>query len=353
LFCQLPRKTRLASEQAWKMAGPYLSNRFRSGKPAKDQPSTAIKAVAAADLVVASGGAYVTDTWWWHAAGVLSLMALAQRLGKPTAMFGQGLGPIDQRGLRMQARSVLPHLTFLGLREDQTGQALARSLHIPPSIMAITGDDALELVDETGAASGKALGLNIRVANYANVNLTEAAAMCNLVSEAAATLNAPIVALPVSRHAADADVLQTLLRRRQNPADVDLDDIESPHALSAGAARCRAIVTGSYHAAVFGLAQGVPAVCLSRSPYYDAKFRGLHAQFPGACFVVPLEAWEKSDLVRSSIYRAWHLSNSARNAAYATAAKLRSAGREGYAQFRAAVEKTQATSTLGSPGRIR
>ena len=46
------------------------------------------------------------------------------------------------------------------------------------------------------------------------------------------------------------------------------------------------IVTGSYHAAVFGLAAGVPAVCITGSRYYDLKFQGLAAQFPGGCHLV-------------------------------------------------------------------
>ena len=129
-FRRLPRRPRLASEQAWKMTAPYFSGRLRSGRGRPGRPRTAIQAVRAADLVVASGGGYTTDTWWWHAAGVLSLLSLAQRLGKPTAMFGQGIGPISRRALGVQARAVLPRLAVVGLREDRIGRALALSLRI-------------------------------------------------------------------------------------------------------------------------------------------------------------------------------------------------------------------------------
>ena len=138
---------------------PLPPGRVRPGRP-----RTAIQAVRAADLVVASGGGYVTDTWWWHAAGVLSLLRLAQRLGKPTAMFGQGVGPISERGrggsraLRAQARAVLPRLAVLGLREDRIGKDLAISLGIPAGAVAVTGDDALELIPEGSAADGSSGG---------------------------------------------------------------------------------------------------------------------------------------------------------------------------------------------------
>lgn len=38
--------------------------------------------------------------------------------------------------------------------------------------------------------------------------------------------------------------------------------------------RCRHVVTGSYQAAVLALAQGIAAVGLTRSPYYDARLLG-------------------------------------------------------------------------------
>ena len=54
-------------------------------------------------------------------------------------------------------------------------------------------------------------------------------------------------------------------------------------------ARCRVVVTGAYHAAVFALAQGIPVVCLSNSPYYLAKFQGLEDLFGSGCTIVTLE----------------------------------------------------------------
>jgi polysaccharide pyruvyl transferase WcaK-like protein len=56
-----------------------------------------MQAVRAADVVVAAGGDYVTDTFRGHRTGVLGPLSPAQRLGNPTAMFGQGVGPIGQR----------------------------------------------------------------------------------------------------------------------------------------------------------------------------------------------------------------------------------------------------------------
>jgi polysaccharide pyruvyl transferase WcaK-like protein/GT2 family glycosyltransferase len=330
----LPRRTRLATEQAWKMTTPYFSGRFSPGPIVRDQPFTAIQAVKAADLVVASGGAYVTDTWWWHASGVLSLLSLAQRLGKPTAMFGQGIGPISQRALHAQVGAVLPGLAVLGLREGRIGRDLALSLGIRPSAVTVTGDDAFELIGSKIPADGKALGVSVRVSGYSGVDTAAAAAICDLVIDMAAEYGAPVVGLPVSRYAPDAAVLRALFQDRNGDAHIVLEDIASPQALASAAAECRTIVTGSYHAAVFGLAQGVPAVCLTKSEYYYAKFSGLQALFPGACFVVSLHDPDSAFRLRSAVQEAWHLHAPVRTTATDTALQLRNVGREAYKEFR-------------------
>jgi colanic acid/amylovoran biosynthesis protein len=92
-------------------------------------------------------------------------------------------------------------------------------------------------------------------------------------------------------------------------------------------------VTGSYHAAVFGLAQGVPAVCLTRSRYYDAKFAGLQALFPEACSVVSLDESDFAGRLRAVIEQAWQLPGTVRAAARNAAAGQRAAGRDAYARF--------------------
>src|SRR4051794_15776192 len=163
----LPSSGRLALEQTWKAAGPYLIRGTRSGE---NQP-TVLDAVRDADLVVAAGGGYLTDIWWWHAAGVLSVLAAAQRLGKPTVMVGQGLGPLTHPVVRRQAAAVLPRLTVLGLREGVIGLPLARDLGVPADVITVTGDDALELALPAAPPAGAArLGVNVRLTGYTNLD---------------------------------------------------------------------------------------------------------------------------------------------------------------------------------------
>jgi len=352
-FVQIfPRRARLASEQFWKMIGPQLSERMaRQGYQDDDSqllPKTAIQAVRWADVVVASGGGYITDTWWWHAAGVLSVIDLAQRLGKPTAMFGQGIGPLHGRMLRALARKVLPRLTVLGIREELTSLELALALGTPRDIIRMTGDDALEVIADAAAAPTDALGVNIRAARYTGIGRDVAAMIGEVVVDAAGDLQAGIVALPVCRYPAAADLATT--RHSLSPASsgtaVTMSDLASPSELSAATAGCRIVVAVSYHAAVFALAQGVPAVCLSKSSYYDAKFAGLHAMFPEACQVVSLTGPDPASKLRRAIQRAWDLPSPVRSAAREAANRQRDSGSLAYADFRMNVERLDETVAL-------
>ena len=88
------------------------------------------------------------------------------------------------------------------------------------------------------------------------------------------------MSVPISHYPTEVDgaVNAALLGAWSEPAD----EVVTPLGVVEHISRCRAVVTGSYHAAVFALAQGIPAVGLTGSAYYDAKFAGLADQFGGS-----------------------------------------------------------------------
>jgi polysaccharide pyruvyl transferase WcaK-like protein len=331
-----PRKVRLASEQLWRIAGPPLCYRLGPDDRRDGWPRTAIEAVRWADVVVAAGGGYLTDTWWWHAAGVLSLLSSAQGMGKPTAMFGQGIGPLRGRALRAIACRVLPGLAALGLREEVTSLGLALACGARRDVITMTGDDAIEVISDTAPREAIALGFNIRAADYSGIGRAASAAVGACVAAAARDLRAPVIGLPISRYANSSDLaaITVCLEPGQPGVEVVLPDLSSPAELMSVAASCRAVVTASYHAAVYGLAQGVPAVCLSNSRYYDAKFAGLSALFPEACQVVSLADHDAARRLRQAIVLAWFLPAGIRSAARDAAARQRTSGRAAYERFR-------------------
>jgi polysaccharide pyruvyl transferase WcaK-like protein len=340
-----PVPLQLGAEHIWKIIMPFLA-RSRHRLASADlgsKPCRVLEAVREADLVVSSGGGFVNDTFWWHGSGVLSVLAMAQRLGKPTAMFGQGIGPLTHPVLARLAALAMPRLLVIGLREGVSAIPLLEARRVEHERIGVTGDDALLLATSTlRPRTGTAIGLNVRVASYSRVDDGIARRAVAITDKSARRRGVIAVALPVSRYKAQSDLeaIRTCIAGRgDNVAGHQFASIHNPEELAKHAARCRVVVTGSYHAAVFGLAAGVPAVCITNSRYYDLKFEGLAAQFPGGCQLVrpgPLFEHELSE----AIDRAWETSETSRDRLHSAALTQVANADQLYARFKSLVAQT-------------
>jgi polysaccharide pyruvyl transferase WcaK-like protein len=229
-------------------------------------------AIEEADLCVLCGMGALTDGFRDAASALLTMLELFQRRGTPTALMSQGLGPLARPELREQAARVLPKARLLALREEVGGRPLARSLGVGEERIRVTGDDAIAVVERRLAPGKGPVGLNARAVPYTGIDATQAREVAAAVGPAR---RITISSVPGEREGG-----------QEAPADFGvIDEI----------AACSVIVACSYHAAVFALAQGLPAVGLTASRYYDWKFRGLGALFPGGLSVVDLreEGWRE------------------------------------------------------------
>lgn len=346
-----PMSFQPATEQMRRGAIPLLTrSKRRSASADLSWEPCRLRALRRADLVVSSGGGFINDVFWWHGAKVLSFLAIAQRFGKPTAMFSQGIGPLTHPVLTRLVMHTMPRLLVIGLREGLGSTPLLRTCRVDPERIQITGDDALLLATtKKRPRTGTAIGLNIRVAFYSAIDTSVARQAVAITSESASRRGVTTLALPVSRLAllvsrykgpSDLEAIQTSGDGRQDiVADDGSDDIRSPEELAKRAARCRVVVAGSYHAAVFGLAAGVPAVCITNSRYYDLKFEGLGAQFPGGCHIVrPGPRFERD--LSDAIDRAWDTSESDRDQMHSAAQAQVAQADQTYTRFKSLVAAT-------------
>ena len=86
-------------------------------------------------------------------------------------MVGQGFGPLHTPELVARARVVLPHINFIGVREERASLPLLLSLGVASDRVMTTGDDAIEMAYRLRRDSlGEGLGVNVRIADYSGVD---------------------------------------------------------------------------------------------------------------------------------------------------------------------------------------
>jgi colanic acid/amylovoran biosynthesis protein len=292
---------------------------------------------SSAELVVASGAGLLTDSYASRACTTLELLEMALDRGAGAAMLGQGVGPLTDSGLEAVGRTVLPRLGLIGLREGRFGKPILIRLGVSEDRILTTGDDAIELAfpGPDHQPSGAGLGVSIRVARYSGISEAELEAIGAALSDAADRHGAELVPVPVSSHVReqDAEVIARVLGR---PAS-EIAPLASPERLIARIADCRVVITGSYHGAVFALAQGIPALGLVGSGYYAGKFGGLADQFDGGCAVVNTRERELARRLGSAIDSAWQTAPQQAQPLLSSAEHQRDLGREAYARLRGVV----------------
>lgn len=327
------RRVRLGSEQILKTFLPLVPLSPPSRQSDDETPSLRA-AVAAADGVIASGGGYLCDKFWWHGLGVLAALRAAQRWRIPTAAVGQGIGPLRRGPLRSIMGRIMRDLDVLTLRETRTGGPLLAEMglidpEVIPSpdrpsvtsstgrLIELTGDDALSLglaITPKPESERTSLGFNVRVG--ADSELSDTHGLGEAAVAAAAGHGVGIITLPVSNYAVQDDHSHSTELLAQVAADAGVlvvsERIELPVALAEAASRCAVVVSGSYHGALFALAQGCPVVMVVANDYYVQKSSGLAELYPGLLRVVRGNEPDQGERLRRAIEEAWRTPASAR-----------------------------------------
>lgn len=294
-----------------------------------------LHSMATADLYFICGQATLTDDDRARALRLLDSANLALAQGIPVVMFGQAIGPLTDPTLVRRASRVLPSVRLIAIREERMASQLLRSFKVSPDQIVLTGDDAVELAwNERSATPRGHLGVHLRMAPLAITDVNMLAALGRVLREAAQELNARLVPLPISLHARagayDPAVLKGIIERCSDHTDGGAS-IDTPLKVIAAAGTCRVVVTGAYHAAVFALSQGVPAICLGRSSYYLAKFHGLTDLFGPGCVVLDLRAPDYAPALAAAIRIAWARAEGVRESLIAAAERQVTLGRAAYA----------------------
>jgi len=272
-------------------------------------------------LVVASGGGYIADDFAEWTAPVLENLAAAQARGIPTALLGQGLGPVAKgTPFHSLASTTVAGAHHVFVREEAVAPALLAEWGLPQERVRFTGDDALaDAARHRRDGIGDALGVNVRAARYTGIDQSALNTIGRVAGRLASRHGAPIVGIPISRVSveSDHDVLRGILE--DHPGFDHSDPPTTAQATMATAARCRVVLATSYHAVVFALACGIPSVCIVATPYYGAKMGGLADQFGPACRTVSADDDRFAEQLEDAIETAWTEADALRDSARAAA----------------------------------
>jgi len=296
-------------ENYLKLKYPFISRYWMSYKRYKKRDISPmvnfLQEISKADIVVATGGGYITDSFEFHATSLLQTLALAQSFNKPTALFGQGLGPSSSKQISYWTNLVFPNLKVLSVREGVHSKPFALLTNINRNKVVVTGDDAIQLAfPKKTNLLGRNIGVNLRVAKYSGIEKETVNIIKRVLNDAAKILDSNLCSIPISMHDGDSDLipLQLLLGDRLMGEATNLD---TPEKIIEQAGRCRIVITGSYHAGVFALSQGVSVIGVVASHYYRYKFEGLASQFKGGCQIINQNQPDFENSLISLIYTSW------------------------------------------------
>lgn len=274
-----------------------------------------LDALNSADLLLVCGSGGFADSCQSWNLFALGVMEAAIQRGVAVAMFGQGMGPLTDKIVLSRAREILPKVDLITLRGSRGGATLLESCGVRSSQIMTTGDEAIEAAYQNrGEGTGNGIGINLRVATYSGVQENFIDQIGAALRQFAQDRKAPVLPVPIAFHnsANDHLTIRRLLQQLDDKFDGGLS-LDSPLQLIQQVSRCRVMVTGAYHAAVFALAQGIPVVCLHNSEYYAAKFQGLADHFGLGCSILSLAGPELQNRLATAMESAWNAAPAVRS----------------------------------------
>ena len=325
-----------------------LRLRLRDGSGRRGDFQLFLEALKNTDLLVVCGSGGFADSGREWNFSILGTMEAAIRRRIPVVMFGQGMGPLNDPNVLSRARDVFPGITLITLRGSRGGLPLLESIGVTPASVLTTGDEAIELAYAARVkAPGDAVGINLRVASYAEVKSDIIEKVASVLQEFARRHKTALLPIPIAVHeyARDHETIRQLLAGFDNESDGGLS-LDTPLMLVKQTARCRIVVTGAYHVAVFALAQGIPVVCLSNSAYYLAKFQGLEDLFGLGCAIVMLSEPDWQGRLATAIETTWNSAGAVRLPLLHSAARQIEESRAAYRRVRDVLGSSQTQPTL-------
>ncbi|HEV7240060.1 MAG TPA: polysaccharide pyruvyl transferase family protein [Thermoanaerobaculia bacterium] len=304
-------------------------------------------AVAGADGVVVSGGGNLSSTWPDLLFERVALLQLACKLGKPSVVLGQTIGPRlgdDERRLLGEA---LYSARFVGLRELPSA-ALALELGVPMERLWYQADDALFL--EAESTSPESTTIAVTIDPLVRHNEAVFGPLVTQLRELSRTTGARLVLIPHAfgddSRSSDLTVALALAERLALPHTTIAAGLDARKArrITGSAAL---IVSSRYHPIVFGLAAGVPSIGIYGDEYCRIKLQGALAHARLERWTLTYDDVARGELLTNAL-ELWHARDEVRRALESCREGWRDESRERWAAVLRALDPRQTIPTPGT-----
>jgi polysaccharide pyruvyl transferase CsaB len=228
-----------------------------------------------ADCLISGGGGLLQDrTSWRSLLYYLGIIGLAQALGRPVFIIGQGLGPLRRRWLQRLAQRRLRRVSYALLRDEASAQLLQEDWGLPSDHLTRGGDLALLWRGQVGAPHALPLPANQIQKPYLVAALKGPQSqqfvrtMAGALDALARVQDLRVVFLALSARG-DREAMQTIAQQMEEPSLLlapQAGELRETLELIAGA---RFILGMRLHALIFALRTATPFAAISDDPKID------------------------------------------------------------------------------------
>lgn len=242
---------------------------------AKFREAELIRALLQSDIVLFSGGGYLTDQGKKEAYALMLMGLMAASIGKPVYMTGQGIGPFNSRWSLFLLKLLGQKCKLIGLRDPDEGKKILLNLGVAPSKIHAIADDALTLpARNCPPQTTKTLAVHWRVSPHQN-ETDRVQAVLESALDVLAQSGWHLRLFVLHENVLFERAVYDAWLARYHWANATIIQSEDPRETLSAMSSCSAAIGMAYHFSVFAHGLSVPAVGLWHNEYYRIKLQGL------------------------------------------------------------------------------